>query len=166
MARDGRGCERKCASRTKMARNWSGGMPRARATRMARATGGSVDAGRAEEWVTRKRRVEDGEEEEFEGEEWEEGKSREGAHPKETRRRECSGAAGAAAAVWVWHTGTLCLSFLALCCLCTRPLATGPATSQSQKDGFRRTDQSATPAPPCLQAQARAGGRPEGVMRG
>lgn len=107
MARDGRGCERKCASRTKMARNWSGRMPRARATRMARATGVSVDAGRAEEWVTRKRRVEDGEEEEFEGEEWEEGKSREGAHPKETRRRECSGAAGAAAAVW---SGTLALS--------------------------------------------------------
>lgn len=50
-----------------------------------------------------KRRVEDGEEEEFEGEEWEEGKTREGAHPKETR--ECSGAAGAGAAtLWVWHS--------------------------------------------------------------
>lgn len=38
--------------------------------------------------MTRKRRVEDGEEEEFEGEEWEEGKSREGAHPErdETER--------------------------------------------------------------------------------
>lgn len=56
-----------------------------------------------------KRRVEDGEEEEFEGEEWEEGKNREGAHPKETR--ECSGAAGAGCCCWCcalglahWHS--------------------------------------------------------------
>lgn len=148
MARDGRGCERKCASRTKMTQNWSGGMSRARATRMARATGVSVDAGRAEEWVTRKGGSRTGRRKSLKERSGRKGRTERGP----TRKRRESAVvlpvlgAAAGAALWVWHTGTRCLSFLALCCLCTRP-GTGHWTSQSQKDGSRRTGQSATPPP-------------------
>lgn len=113
-------------------------MSRARATRMARATGVSVDAGRAEEWVTRKGGSRTGRRKSLKERSGRKGRTERGP----TRKRRESAVvlpvlgAAAGAALWVWHTGTRCLSFLALCCLCTRP-GTGPARAERTGPGAR-----------------------------
>lgn len=165
MARDGRGCERKCASRTKMTQNWLGGMSRARATRMARATGVSVDAGRAEEWVTRKggsrtgrgrvcRRGVGGREEQR------------GGPPERDERVQWCCRCWVLLLVLRSGSGTLALAacpfWLSAASAPGRALATGPARAKRTGPGARANQRR---RPPCLPSQARAGGggwRPEG----